>query len=204
MPDEADRREEAYWIARLRAKGYTVQAGPDTGGIPFEPEVAFTRPTGDRDCLKAREGQSVAETEMPCVCRASTVKQGSEHNDDDPAVPDWVRRMRADGYTVRIGTDPTPLPFEPQVDFTLPGDRDHVEALEGQAVAEPVPPVTSPASTLKKMPDEANRSVEPYWVAGLRAKAIPYASERVQAGFHSSPRLLSLLLVGFPKASADG
>jgi hypothetical protein len=37
-----------------------------------------------------------------------------------PAEPDWVRAMRAEGWTVRTGTDPTPLPFEPEVDFSLP------------------------------------------------------------------------------------
>lgn len=54
----------------------------------------------------------------------------SEHT-DDPAVPDWVRRMRADGYTVRIGTGTGGIPFEPEVSFTPPyelrqGLRDRV------------------------------------------------------------------------------
>jgi hypothetical protein len=38
----------------------------------------------------------------------------------DPTVPDWVRRMRADGYTVRIGTGTGGLPYEPEVSFTPP------------------------------------------------------------------------------------
>jgi hypothetical protein len=93
----------------------------------------------------------------------------SEHT-DDPAVPDWVRRMRADGYTVRLGTGTGGIPFEPEVAFTSPGDRDRVGDLEAPAVAEPAPPVTSRASTTTQMPDEADRPEEPYWVARLRAK----------------------------------
>lgn len=40
---------------------------------------------------------------------------------DLPPVPDWVQRLRADGYNVRVGTlGPPGLPYEPEVDFSLP------------------------------------------------------------------------------------
>lgn len=44
---------------------------------------------------------------------------------DQSAVPNWVARMRADGYTVRIGTDPTPLPIEPEIHFGPPYEVDN-------------------------------------------------------------------------------
>lgn len=37
-----------------------------------------------------------------------------------PPEPYWVQRMRDAGYTVRVGTDPTPLSVEPEVWFNLP------------------------------------------------------------------------------------
>lgn len=40
-----------------------------------------------------------------------------------PPEPEWVHRMRADGYTVRRGTGPYYLPEEPEVSFTLPDEE---------------------------------------------------------------------------------
>lgn len=44
---------------------------------------------------------------------------------DRPEEPYWVAGLRAKGYTVRVGTDPTPLPVEPGVDFGPPYLVDH-------------------------------------------------------------------------------
>jgi hypothetical protein len=54
MSEAADHPEEPYWVAGLRAKGYTVRTGTGTGGIPFEPEVAFTPPNELRHGLRRR------------------------------------------------------------------------------------------------------------------------------------------------------
>ena len=48
--------------------------------------------------------------------------------------PEWIRRMRADGYVVRRGTGEFYLPEEPEVRFTLPSEersslRDRIKAL---------------------------------------------------------------------------
>lgn len=118
MSDEAERREEAYWVARLRAKGYTVQAGTGTGGIPFEPEVAFT-PPDDRDCVEPLAGQSVAEPGPPLTSAASTATQmpGEADRREEPY---WVAGLRAKGYTVTIGTGEGGISIEPEVVFTPP------------------------------------------------------------------------------------
>ena len=39
--------------------------------------------------------------------------------DEQDDVPDWVHRMRAEGYKVTIGTG-EPLSYEPEVDFFTP------------------------------------------------------------------------------------
>lgn len=34
-----------------------------------------------------------------------------------PEEPEWVHEMRAKGYIVRVGTDPRPLPYMPEVSY---------------------------------------------------------------------------------------
>ena len=44
---------------------------------------------------------------------------------DLPPDPEWVRRLRADGFGVRVGTvGPPGLPYEPEIDFSVPEPRE--------------------------------------------------------------------------------
>jgi hypothetical protein len=40
-----------------------------------------------------------------------------ETNTNRPEEPYWAERMRAAGYPVRVGTDPRPLPYEPEISY---------------------------------------------------------------------------------------
>ena len=63
MSDETstNRPEEPYWAERMRAAGYTVRVGTGTEGIPFEPEVSFHPPAGERRRLRYKLREFVHE-----------------------------------------------------------------------------------------------------------------------------------------------
>jgi hypothetical protein len=49
--------------------------------------------------------------------------------------PEWIRRMRADGYVVRRGTEEYYLPEEPEVRLKLPDEERRTLRTEIKAIA---------------------------------------------------------------------
>jgi hypothetical protein len=143
MTDQTDRPAEPYWVARMRDAGYTARVGTDTSGLSYMPEVSF------HDALIPREGFCPMTETKDTACTAE---------------PYWVERMRADGWSVRVGTDPTPIPVEPEIWFSPPAEacygrrRRGDRPLRGKQHLAPHEPVG--CSTVGPFGDKAHKVID--------------------------------------------
>ena len=109
MPDENADANVPEWVKEMREMGDTVRVGTEPGELSTDPEDHLGPPYG----VGAEPQQGIAADEASFGPATAPAAEEAAH----PAEPYWVERMRQAGYTVRVGTDPRPLPYKPEVSF---------------------------------------------------------------------------------------